>query len=74
MLLSRSHWLRLSDRLLLLALQQAMNVSGLRLLVCRVSTALITADGRVTADERLVNASLKSQWRVSDRALPRMVA
>lgn len=64
--LSRSHGLRLSDRLLLLALQDAVDDPGQRLLVCRFSAAVITADGRVTADERLVHGALLSHWRVSD--------
>lgn len=64
--LSQSHLLRLSDRSRLLALQAAVVDPGLRLLVCRLSAAVITADGRVTADERLVYASLLSQWAVSD--------
>lgn len=64
--LSRSQLLRLSDRSRLLTLQDAVADPGLRLLVCRLSAAVITADGRVTTDERLVYASLLSQWAVSD--------
>lgn len=64
--LSRSHVLRLSDRSLLLVLQEAVLDPGLRLLVCRFSAAVITADGRVTAGERLVHAALLSHWHVSD--------
>jgi len=64
--LSQSQWLRLSDRSRLLALQEAVVDPGLRLLVCRLSAAVIAADGRVTTDERLVYASLLSHWSVSD--------
>jgi hypothetical protein len=64
--LSRSQSLRLRDRSRLLALQGAVVDPGLRLLVCRLSAAVITADGRVTTDERLVYASMLSQWAVSD--------
>lgn len=64
--LSQSQLLRLSDRSRLLALQAAVVDPGLRLLVCRLSAAVITADGRVTADERRVYASMLSQWAVSD--------
>lgn len=64
--LSQSQWLRMSDRSRLLALQEAVVDPGLRLLVCRLSAAVITADGRVTTDERVVYKSLLSQWAVSD--------
>ncbi len=64
--LSQSQSLRLSDRSRLLALQQAVVDPGLRLLVCRLSAAVITADGRVTTDERLVYASMLGQWAVTD--------
>lgn len=64
--LSQSQSLRLSDRSRLMTLQQAVVDSALRLLVCRLSAAVITADGRVTADERLVYASMLSHWGVTD--------
>jgi hypothetical protein len=64
--LSQSQSLRLCDRARLLQLQQAVVDPGLRLLVCRLSAAVITADGRVTTDERLVHATLLSQWDVTD--------
>ena len=64
--LSQSQWLRLSDRSRLMALQQAVVDPALRLLVCRLSAAVITADGRVTADERLVYASILIHWGVTD--------
>ncbi|KWT93220.1 MULTISPECIES: hypothetical protein [unclassified Variovorax] len=63
--LSETQWLRSSDRCLMLALQQAVADPGLRLLVCRLSAAVITADGRVTDDERQVYASLLSRWGVT---------
>jgi uncharacterized tellurite resistance protein B-like protein len=63
--LSQSQMLRLSDRSRLLALQLAVADPALRLLVCRLSAAVITADGRVTGDERCVYASLLSQWGVT---------
>lgn len=64
--LSQSQSLRLSDRSRLMSLQQAVADPALRLLVCRLSAAVITADGRVTADERLVYASMLSHWGVTD--------
>ncbi|MEJ8838390.1 hypothetical protein [Ramlibacter sp. AN1133] len=64
--LSQTRRLRLSDRTRLLALQQAVADPDLRLDLCRLSAAVITADGCVTPDERLVYASLQSQWGVTD--------
>jgi uncharacterized tellurite resistance protein B-like protein len=64
--LSQSQSLRLSDRSRLLALQLAVGEPALRLTVCRLAAAVITADGRVTPDERLVYTSLLSQWFVTD--------
>ena len=63
--LSRTQCLRFSDRSLMLALQSAVIDPGQRLLVCRLSAAVITADGRVTGDERQVYASLLSKWGVT---------
>lgn len=64
--LSQTQALRLSDRTRLLGLQLAVADPALRLLVCRLSAAVITADGRVTGDERLVYASLLSLWGLTD--------
>lgn len=63
--LSRTQWLRLSDRSLMMALQLAVVDPGQRLLVCRLSAAVITADGRVTGDERQVYSSLLGHWGVT---------
>lgn len=56
--LSQTQGMRLSDRSLMIALQLAVGGPEHRLLVCRLSAAVITADGRVTGDERQVYASL----------------
>jgi hypothetical protein len=63
--LSQTQWLRLRDRSLLMTLQRAVVDPGHRLLVCRLSAAVITADGRVTGDERQVYASLLGHWGVT---------
>jgi hypothetical protein len=68
--LSQHHWLRLSDQSRLRGLQQAVADRSLQLLVCRLSAAAITADGRVTDDERLIYTSLLQRWSVT----PTMVA
>lgn len=63
--LSQTQWLRFGDRSRMVDLQQAVSHPGERLLVCRLSAAVITADGKVTGDERQVYASLLSQWGVT---------
>ena len=64
--LSQTQWLRACDRSRLLALQQAVHDRALRLLVCRLSAAVITADGRVTGGERQVYESLLGQWALTE--------
>jgi uncharacterized tellurite resistance protein B-like protein len=63
--LSQTHCLRSSDQTRMLALQQAVADRALRLLVCRLSAAVITADGCVTGEERQVYASLLGQWALT---------
>ncbi len=36
-----------------------------RILVCRLAAAVVTADGRVTHDERLVYDHALVRWRIS---------
>jgi hypothetical protein len=64
--LSRAQWLRPSDRSRMLALQQAVHDRALRLLVCRLSAAAITADGSVSGGERQVYESLLGQWALTE--------
>jgi uncharacterized tellurite resistance protein B-like protein len=64
--LSRTQGLRRDDRTHLLALQLAVTEPALRLLVCRLASAVIKADGQVTADEQLVYTLLLAQWGVTD--------
>jgi hypothetical protein len=64
--LSQALWLRASDRSRVLALQQAVDDRALRLLVCRLSAAVITADGCVTGGERQVYESLLGQWALTE--------
>jgi uncharacterized tellurite resistance protein B-like protein len=64
--LSRAQWLRPSDRSRMLALQQVVHDRALRLLVCRLSAAVITADGSVSGGERQVYESLLGQWALTE--------
>jgi hypothetical protein len=63
--LSRTHCLRSGDLSRMLALQRAVADRELRLLVCRLSAAVITANGCVTGEERQVYASLLGQWSLT---------
>jgi uncharacterized tellurite resistance protein B-like protein len=63
--LSQTQGLRLRDRSRLLGLQLAVTDPALRLLVCRLASAVIKADGQVTTDEHLVYTSLLAQWGVT---------
>ncbi len=37
-----------------------------RLLMCRLAAAVITADGRVSSDERLVYDRMRVRWGISE--------
>jgi hypothetical protein len=57
-------WLRTSDLLYADALIDAVRDPDLRLLVCWLSAAAITADGRVSQDERLLYRHALARWRI----------
>lgn len=63
-------WLRSFDRLDVDRLLGAVVEPQHRLLLCRLAAAVITADGRVSDDERAVYDQMLTRWRVS----PQMVA
>lgn len=58
--------LRPADRRLIEELLAAVAEPELRLLVCRLAAAVVTADGRVSSDERLVYGHMMARWRISD--------
>lgn len=64
--LSQTQWLRPGDRARMLDLQHAVQDRALRLLVCRLSAAVITADGRVSGGERQVYESLLGHWALTE--------
>lgn len=57
-------WLRTTDLMYVNALLDAVPDESQRLLVCRFGAAAITADGRVTGDERLVYNHTLARWRI----------
>ncbi len=44
-----------------------------RMLVCRLAAAVITADGRVTHDERLVYDHALARWRISQASVTQAI-
>jgi tellurite resistance protein len=58
-------WLNATDTAYLNALLDAVGSREERLLVCRLAAAVITADGRVTRDERLVYDHALTRWQIS---------
>lgn len=63
--LAELSWLRSSDLQYLDRLLDDVLDPEQRLLVCRLAAAVITADGRITHDERLVYDHALTRWRVS---------
>ena len=62
--LHEQSWLRSADLLYLNGLLDAVDDDALRLLVCRLGAAVITADGRVRSDERMVYEHALARWRI----------
>lgn len=58
-------WLSAADRAYLDAVFDAVASPEERLLVCRLAAAVVTADGRVTGDERLVYDHALTRWQIS---------
>jgi hypothetical protein len=57
-------WLRGRDLEHVNALLDAVDDEAMRLLVLRLSAAAITADGRVSCDERMVYEHALARWRI----------
>ncbi|HEY0856793.1 MAG TPA: hypothetical protein VGE16_07040 [Albitalea sp.] len=62
--LSARSWLTAADMIYLDALLDAVESPQQRLLVCRLAAAVITADGCVTLDERLVYGYALARWHI----------
>lgn len=63
--LAEATWLRARDQAYLDSLLEAVTDPNERLLLCRLAAAVVTADGRVSGDERLVYDHVLARWRVS---------
>lgn len=67
--LCEQSWLRLSDMHYVDARLDAVADADTRLLVCRLAAAAIAADGRITADERLVYSHALTRWRITQASV-----
>ncbi|HYN62583.1 MAG TPA: hypothetical protein VET87_24020 [Rubrivivax sp.] len=63
--LCEQSWLRMSDMLYINALLGQVDDPAKRLLVCRLAAGVITADGRVSKDERRVYDHILGHWQIS---------
>ncbi|MGQ3051588.1 MAG: hypothetical protein ACT6S0_07375 [Roseateles sp.] len=59
-------WLSLDEISQLDHLLDDVSDRAQRLLLCRLAAAVVTADGCVTSDERLVYAHMLARWRISN--------
>lgn len=63
--LAECSWLCARDQAYVDRLLEAVTDRDERLLVCRLAAAVLTADGQVSADERLVFDHALARWHVS---------
>lgn len=67
--LSESCWLRLTDRSHLLTLLHAIRDPLQRLRVCRLTEAVIQADGEVTGGEQQIYGAMIHHWNLKQAAV-----
>lgn len=63
--LAECSWLRVRDQAYVDALLDAVVDPQERLMVCRMATAALTADGQVSPDERLVYDHTLARWHIN---------
>lgn len=63
--LSSCSWLHERDQAYVEELLDAVVDPGERLTACRLAAAILTADGRVTGEERLVFGHALARWRIT---------
>ncbi|MBX3608210.1 MAG: TerB family tellurite resistance protein [Piscinibacter sp.] len=63
--LAECSWLRAGDQAYVDALLEAVPDPRQRLLLCRLAAAVVTADGHVSSDERLVYDHALAYWHIS---------
>lgn len=57
-------WLRTTDLMYVNRVLDAVDDESMRLLVCRLCAAAITADGRISSDERMVYNHTLARWHI----------
>lgn len=62
--MSECSWMRTTDLIYVNKLLDAVHDESLRLLVCRLCAAAITADGRISGDERRVYDHTLGYWNI----------
>lgn len=65
--LREQSWLRVTDLVYVNSLLDAVDDEALRMLVCRLCAAAITADGRVSRDERMLYNHALARWRINSQ-------
>ena len=65
--LGEQSWMRATDVVYVNRLLDAVDDEVLRLLVCRLSAAAITADGRVCQAERMLYNHALARWRINSQ-------
>ncbi|MBL8340267.1 MAG: hypothetical protein JNL30_02270 [Rubrivivax sp.] len=71
--LGECSWLRASEMRYIDDLLDAVADPATRLLVCRLAAAVVTADGRVSEDERLVYQHMLMRWHIDDQMVTRAI-
>jgi hypothetical protein len=65
--LREQSWLRVSDLVYVNGLLDAVDDEALRMLVCRLCAAAITADGHVSREERMLYNHALARWRINSQ-------
>jgi len=65
--LREQSWLRVTDLVYVNSLLDAVDDESLRMLVCRLCAAAITADGRVSREERMLYNHALARWRINSQ-------
>jgi hypothetical protein len=71
--LCEQSWLRAEQRVYLDQLLEEVDTRQQRLLVCRLAAAVITADGCVTQDERLVYDHARARWHITQEMVTQAI-
>ena len=65
--LREQSWLCVNDLVYVNGLLDAVDDEDLRMLVCRLCAAAITADGRVSREERMLYNHALARWRINSQ-------